>query len=144
MKIINFSLSKISAEKNKTEKGKIEIKSKIDLKDVKEESISISSNKAINLSFSYSVEYTPKFGKIELEGNVIMLAESNETESIMKEWKKKQIPDTMKTPLFNFIMTKCNLKALQLEEELGLPTHIPMPKFSVGKPKEGKNPDYAG
>jgi len=143
MKIINFSLSRITAERNKAEKGKIEVKSKIDLKDVKEESVPISNNKAINLSFSYGIEYAPKFGKIELTGNVIMLTEGNEAEEVVKEWKKKQIPNNMKVHIFNFIMTKCNLKALQLEEELGLPTHIPMPKFSLEKPKE-KNPDYAG
>jgi hypothetical protein len=30
-------------------------------------------------------------------------------------------------------MLKCNIKALSLEEDLGLPFHIPMPKVKAGK-----------
>jgi len=37
----------------------------------------------------------------------------------------------MRVPLFNFIMNKCNIKALYLEDEMGLPLHIPLPKIST-------------
>ena len=35
----------------------------------------------------------------------------------------------------NLILSRCNLKALQLEEELGLPQHAPPPRL-VTQPKD--------
>ena len=67
---------------------------------------------------------------IELKGEIGLLPEPDELKEILKSWKKKQIADKFKTPLFNFIMSKCNIKALGLEDELNLPLHIPMPKLS--------------
>jgi hypothetical protein len=55
---------------------------------------------------------------------------------VLKKWKNKKIEDEVRVPLFNLILTKCNLKALQFEEEFGLPTHIPFPRVSPQQDKE--------
>jgi hypothetical protein len=36
-------------------------------------------------------------------------------------------------------MNKCNLKALNLEEQLGLPFHIPFPKITASPKTEEEN-----
>jgi hypothetical protein len=63
--------------------------------------------------------------------------EISELKDILKKWKGKKLADETRIPLFNTILTKCNLKSLQLEEEFGLPTHIPMPR--VQPPQEDKS-----
>jgi len=67
------------------------------------------------------------------------LNQNGKAPSIIK-WKNKKISDDIRMPLFNMILTKCNLKALQFEEEFALPTHVPMPRLS---PQEN-NQSYVG
>ena len=55
--------------------------------------------------------------------------------------KKKKFTHAMKIPLFNFIMNKCNIKAIQYEDELGLPIHVQMPKL---KAKSNNPANYTG
>jgi hypothetical protein len=52
-----------------------------------------------------------------------------------KLWKKKEMPNAMRLPIFNFILRKCTAKALTLQDELGLPTHIPLPRFDLEEKK---------
>ena len=59
-----------------------------------------------------------------------------ELKQFLDSWKDKKIPEHLRTSLFNFIMNKCNIKALFLEDELGLPLHIPMPKLTIQKKEE--------
>jgi hypothetical protein len=67
---------------------------------------------------------------------VLLLTEKDESKDILKKWKNKKMPEEFRVPLFNIILTKSNLRALQLEEELNLPTHIPLPRI--------RNQDQAG
>jgi hypothetical protein len=60
------------------------------------------------------------------------------------EWKKNKVPDEIKLLVFNFVMTKCNLKALQLEEEFSLPPHIPLPKLTPESERKETKANYAG
>ena len=57
---------------------------------------------------------------------------------ILKQWKKKQVPEEVRTPLLNLIMTKSNIRALQLEEEMNLPYHIPLPSLKQSETEEKK------
>jgi len=144
MRIIGFNIKKISADKKKPLKGKIDIKSNIDLKNITQENVSISDKSAINFEFAFTVGYEPKLAEIEILGNVVALDEEDKFKDILKEWKKKKLNPEIKIPLFNFIMEKCNLKALHLEEELSLPLHIPLPKLQ-SQPTSNNNPaNYAG
>jgi len=150
MKVIGFSINKINAERKAHVKGKLEIKQGINIDDIKKEEVSISKSPAVSFEFTYSLEYSPGFGKIEIKGTLVALDENNESKEILKEWKKKKFAESgIKLSLFNFIMAKCNLKALQLEEEIGFPLHIPMPKLAADTSSSNKSPNnnpanYAG
>ena len=65
-----------------------------------------------------------------------MSASKEDSKTLTKSWKKNEIPDGTKIPLFNVILKKCTTKALQLEEELLLPSHIPMPQLRPQSKKE--------
>jgi len=144
MKIIGFNLNKVSIEKTSIAKGKLEIKSGLDIQDITKEEINISNTNTIKFDFKYTVDYNPNIAKIDLRGFVIILDDKNEGKEILQDWKKKKFNHPVKLPLFNFIMGKCNIKALQLEDELGLPLHIPLPKLQA-TPKGSENKaNYAG
>jgi len=128
MKIIGFNFDKIEAERKEMKKGKKEVNSNINIKDIKEEKIDMfQGKKSFKIEFEFTVDYKPEIAKISLHGHLLTLLEEKESKEIKKSWKKKKISDNLRIPIFNFILKKCNLKALQFEEEFGLPPHIPLP-----------------
>ncbi len=141
MQIIGFNFEKISAEKKNPPKGKLEISSNIDIKKITEEKIDMIKDKSsIRLDFEFKVEYKPEAADIFFKGFVVVLLEKDRAKNLLRSWKKKEMPEEIRIPLFNFILTKSNLRALQLEEELNLPTHLPMPKLKSQQNKQ----DYTG
>lgn len=148
MKIIGFSINKVSGEKKKELKGKSEIKSGLNIDEISKEEINISDKSSLKFDFTFNIDYSPDFGNIEIRGSVMILDDKDEGKEILKEWKKKKFIHPVKLPLFNFIMEKCNLKALQLEEELSLPFHIPFPKLTPVQnqqnPKNDNPANYTG
>lgn len=136
MRILGFNLTKISIERKEKMQEKVNIKSNIEIKDLEKDSIDLTKQEILKISFDFIVNYEPDFARLSLSGYIMTLPDSDELKKIMKSWKDKKVPEEMRIPLFNFIMTKCNLKALELEDELGLPLHVPMPRLSPQKQEE--------
>tara|TARA_Y100000310_G_C20662424_1_gene805510 strand:- start:335 stop:739 length:405 start_codon:yes stop_codon:yes gene_type:complete len=133
MQIIGFNLTKISIDRKEKVEGKLEIKQNINIDDITKDKINISENEILKLNFTFNVDYNPDFAKVELKGQVVLIPEKEELKEIIKSWKKKEVPEKFRVPLFNFIMSKCNIKALALEDEMALPLHVPMPKLNPKK-----------
>jgi len=55
------------------------------------------------------------------------------SKEVLKKWKDKEIPEDFRLVLFNIILKKSSLRALQLEEEMNLPTHFPLPSIKIEK-----------
>jgi len=139
MQVIGFNFEKISAEKKKGVEGKIQISSNIQIKSIKKENISIVKDKpTLKIDFEFKIDYKPNLAEINLQGVVLVTVEKDESKAILKKWKNKKIDEDVRIPLFNIILTKSNLRALQLEEELNLPTHIPLPRI---RPQSDQNPN---
>ncbi len=136
MQIIGFNLIKISVERKEKPEQKLEIKQNINIDSISKDKINISKDEVLKIEFTFNVDYNPDFAKLELKGYVIILPEKEELKKIIKEWKNKKLQEEFRIPLFNFIMSKCNIKALNLEDEMGLPLHIPMPR--LGSKREGQ------
>ena len=130
MRVIGFNLLKISVEKEEQQHKKVEIKQDIDIEDVSKEKVPFSNEEIIKITFSFVVNYNPDFAKLELKGNVMVLPEKDELKDFLKSWKSKQIPEDKRINLFNFIMSKCNVRALDLEDQMNLPLHLPMPRLN--------------
>ncbi|MFA7708022.1 MAG: hypothetical protein WCX73_03665 [Candidatus Pacearchaeota archaeon] len=133
MKIIGFNLTKMSAERKEKSEKELRISQNIDITEIIKEKVHISEEEALKTHFSFVVDYSGDFAKIEFNGFVLLLPEKEELKQTLKNWKDKKLTDEFKVPLFNFIMNKCNIKALNLEDELSLPPHIQMPKISPKK-----------
>ena len=90
MRIIGFNLTKILAERQEEDGQGIRVDQNIDIKDIKEEKIPITNNKALKIKFTLTVTYSKDFGKIELEGSIMTLPDTEEFKSIMDSWKDKK------------------------------------------------------
>ena len=131
--IINFRLDKIHIERKNQPKGNIEAKNNLKVIDIDHESLSaLTKQKALNFKFLFSVVYEPDIAKAEIGGNVTYMADEKQIKEIVEKWKKeKKIKPEIAAPIFNYILAKCNVKALGLEEDLELPFHIPIPRLKA-------------
>ncbi len=154
MQVIGFNFSKISAEKFPDFK-QVPITTNIEITDLQKEKIPLlKEQEAMKFLFNYSLTYdeqkpqessqekspkeeknkspTPKsnpLAKIDLNGQIILSTTKEESKNFQDSWKKKQIPQSAQLFLYNIILRKSASKTLQLQEELGLPSHLPLPKI---------------
>ncbi len=141
MQVIGFNFKKIQAEKKNLSKDKLTIDSNVNIQNITEEKIEAVKDKPVlKFDFNFTVNYKPDVAEIKLQGMVLLMVEKDQSKMIFKKWKNKEVLEEIRVPLFNLILTKCNLKALMLEEELSLPTHIPLPRI---KPQQN-NTNYTG
>lgn len=130
MRIIGFSFKKISAERKKDIKGKLEIKSNMQIENIEKDNIDIAGD-VLKFSYIYTIFYEPGFAKLTFQGSILVVPDKPEDiKKTLKDWKDKKLVEDVRIFLYNFIMAKCNLKALQLEEDFSLPSHIPLPKLT--------------
>lgn len=135
MQLIGFNLKKIHAERSQNFK-RGPINTNIEFVEVEKDKVDFLKDlDAIRISFIFTVTYAdpekkdePKQGEVLFEGDLALSATKDELKDIIKSWKKKQLPDNIRFPLINYILKKCSARALSLEDELNLPTHIPFPQ----------------
>ena len=138
MKLLGFNFTKIQVEKHKDRVEGLKIGTRIDVSDIKEAKASMLKTKdeVLAVKFAYGLDYEPEMAKLDLEGNLIISLESKKAREILKEWKDKKMPEDFRMTLFNLILRKASLKALQLEEEMNLPIHMQLPSLKIGEKKE--------
>lgn len=142
MRIIGFTLNKISGYRSKEFKSK-HTDINIDFLEIIKEELDLIKDRAIKVSFAFKVSYQgekegKKAGEIVYEGEIVINTTEEEAEDIINSWKNKDLSPDFRVPLFNFILQKCSIRALNLEEDLQLPTHIPLPVLRQENPEEKK------
>lgn len=138
MKLMGFNFNKISAEKNANLTKEVKISTNInvnEIKELKQEEFKIKED-LIGVDFIYSVDYSPDFARIELRGNLLLGIDPKDSKKIIKEWSDKKMDEEFQYALFNLILKKSSLKALEIEEEIGLPLHMPL--FNLKKKEDIK------
>lgn len=137
MNIVGFNFLKITASRDAKIKDIENISTSIDVLELEKETVPfLKDSDGLKITFKYVIDYEPKYAQILFEGLLMVSASSDIVKETIKQWKKKQLPADFKIPLFNTIMSKCNLKALNLEEEMGLPLHIKFPHLSAQQPQK--------
>ena len=140
MNVIGFNFTKMSAEKMSQTKPS-NINTNIEFIDVEKDKVEIlKDSEAANISFKYSLNYEArtddkkqnpkKHGEVVFEGRITLSLNKEESKNLTKSWKKKKLPNDIKLPLFNLILRRCTPKTIYLQDEVNLPTHIPMPKIA--------------
>lgn len=138
MRLIGFNFNKINVVKFSNKFKDLKVNTNIDIKEIKKVNSNLFNTKEefIGVRFNYDVVYDPKIAKIELAGDVLFAVESKISKEIIKKWKDKEMLEDFKITLFNIILKKSNLKALQLEDEMNLPLHINMPSLKKQETKQ--------
>ena len=133
MAIIGSSFTKINAEKKAPAKGKINISNNASIKSVEEYPLpGKTTQKGLKFTFGFVSKYEPNIGEINIQGNVILLLEAKKGVEVIANWKKdKKLPKEVMTPVLNTALTKCNIQALILSRDIGLPPPIPLPKIKT-------------
>ena len=126
---MEFNFTKINVEKEKDSFTDLKISNSIDVSSIEEvkQEILKSKEDVLAIKFKYSVLYNPKIAKVELEGNILLSVEPSMTKEVIKKWKDKETPEEFRMPLFNIILRKAGVKALELEDGMNLPLHMQMP-----------------
>lgn len=138
MQIIGFNFTKLSAEKiSKVTKPPI---TNIEFIDFEKEKVPfLKEDEAANIKFKYHLDYDGEGkkeaseGTVFLEGKIVMSISKDELKNITKSWKKKELPEEIKMPLFNLILRRCTPRAITLQDEVNLPFHVPMPRVEQRK-----------
>lgn len=146
MKVIGYHLTKVLAEKKAEAKTINSINTSIEFVNIEKDKIeNIKDFEVIKVNFNFTVSYenqadkkdnSLKIARIELEGNLIFAADKEESKELLKFSKKKDLPNNMKVPLNNVVFKKCLVKAIELEESLNLPYHIPIPQATLQQQKQ--------
>ena len=138
MKLLGFNFTKIQVEKFKERVENLKIGTRIDISEIKEAKAGLLKTKdeILAIKFVYGLDYEPGMAKLDLEGNLVISLESKKAREVLREWKDKKMPEEFKTTLFNLVLRKSSLRALQLEEEMNLPIHMQLPTLRIGEKKE--------
>ena len=138
MRIVGFNFKKISVEKTGEKVENLKINTKVDIPyiDYLKQEFVKTKDELIQVDFEYIVNYEPNFAKIELIGNVVIALDQKDAREVVKHWKDKEMSEELRMNLFNLILRKSNIKALELEDEMNLPLHIPFPPLKIDKKQE--------
>ena len=133
MKLIGLSFDKISAEKTGEKLEGVKVDSNIEITDIKKADFNLLKDKEemLDIKFKQTIQYSPDYAKLEFKGMMIISLDFKEAKELLKNWQKsKKIPDELQLTFLNIIITRSAPKAMQLEEDLGIPFHIPLPRIA--------------
>ena len=132
MKLIGFNYHKIKAEKLKDASKETKATTNIDILDMSSLGEALGKEKGVlKVDFNYSIKYSPEVANLGFEGNVLLSGTNEEVDKIVEGWKSKKISQSVKATIFNIILRKANVRAIELEDELNLPLHVSMPQVRV-------------
>jgi hypothetical protein len=139
MKLMGFNFRKIFIERKSDSLENIKIDTKINIANVEklENNLFKGTDKELfKIDFVYIIDYSSEIAKIELSGNLLIAVEKDLSAKILEKWENKKLPEEIKITVFNIILKKSNIRALELEEQMNLPTHIPLPLLKKQEDKE--------
>ncbi len=132
MKLVGFNFTKISTEKKKEITKDLKVNTNIEIKNIEDQKSDIFKDKDLmKFDYVFEINYEPDFAKLNFQGAILILFDKEDNLKEVKEkWKDKKIPEDIRIYLMNVILSRCNIRSLQLEEDLGIPFHIPVPRVT--------------
>ena len=132
-----FVLTKLKAERFEQKLEELKVETSINIDSIKEHPTNAEGKekKYLVVSFDYQIKYSKKVADVEVGGKVFLEVDPETASDVLNKWKKKEVSSDFKLAVFNLILMKGNIKAIQIEDELGLPTHFKLPSISLEKKK---------
>ncbi len=139
MPVIAFNLERLLAEKNSPVNKNIKVENNMKITSV---SLIPKRDNLLKFDFEFTTEYKPDIGNLKINGHLIFREENKKIKEILDTWRKnKKLNKEVMTLISNFILIKCNIKALGLSEQINLPPHIRLPMIQIETKEKG---DYIG
>ena len=133
MTIVGVHITKVNAERNmKSSAQKVGINNNITIKDVSEHDFMLGSAKqqVLKYTFVFNCKYTPDVGSIDVEGDVMVLADIEETKKVLQEWKSnKRVHSDQTEEILNSALMRSNIQAIKVSQDLNLPSPVPLPRI---------------
>ncbi len=130
MRVVGFGLSKQFAEKLSEPQTQFSVNTGINIKDIQPVKVEFLKNEdALSFTFELKITYEKEVAKITFGGNMIVAMDKKSASEVLKKWVDKKVPDMVRIAVFNFIMSRCTIKAMQFEDDFNLPKHIQIPQF---------------
>jgi hypothetical protein len=138
MRLIGFNLTKLNLEKKSDNFKGMKINSGINIIEVKEVNSTLfnAQESILMLKFNQYFNYDKDIANLSFYGNLIISTDQKQAKEVLNKWEDKKLPEEFRLAVFNLIFKKITLKALQFEEELNLPPHIPFPTFKQDDKKK--------
>ena len=131
MPIVGFNFTKLAADRKKEQiKGDVKVRNDLVLQSLTPVEIDMGSKKqtVLKLVFDFLIEYQPGVGNMLLSGHLLFFETPENVKSITDMWKKeKKIPQQFAINFINVILTRSNIKALELSSSISLPPHFRLP-----------------
>ncbi len=132
--IVGFHFTKLLVELHQPIQGKINVRNDLTIKEVKEQPLTgvKISHKTVSFQFAFTVSYTPHIADILLVGDIYYAIEPKKADELLATWKsKRKVNADVSLEVLNYALQRCNIRALEMAQELSLPTHIPMPRVNL-------------
>ena len=146
--IVGFNFKKINVERKEKLVRGMKVVYNMDIANVYGQDFSLNkskSHKILGFDFNFTVNYGPKIADLAIGGTVNFMLPTEEFDKVLELWKKdKKLPKAVSVPVINVILDRCNIKALELEQDLSLPTHLPMPSIGANKTDNKEAEKYIG
>ena len=132
MPILGINFTKIQAERKTPIQGKININNNIAINDVKKHELKLQGQDSLKVEFEFTAKFEPNIGDIIITGDTIIVNQPKKIEEILAQFKKdKRLPADILAQVMNNLLTKCNIEALIIGREVGLPPTLNMPKVKT-------------
>lgn len=125
LKLMGSRFTSISGKRQSNFKGNLSVNANIkitNIETVKE------TKEAIKVEYDFGIDYGES-GNVDLKGILFLYTDSKTIKILVKSWKEKKFDTPEHVKITNAIIQKATVKALELEEELGLPFHIRLPSL---------------
>ena len=132
IKIVGSRIAKIEAERNPDFSGKLTIQTNLKVNTIEKVK---DSKETIKVNYNFEISYA-ELGKINLELNLFLASTQKTIKEILKSWEAKKFDTEEQIAITNILIQKASIKAITLEEELGLPIHIRLPSIEKQKTKD--------
>ena len=139
MPIVGFSFTKIEVEKKPLVSQQVNIKNDLQLGNVElAKKNDYTTTDIVRFNFTFEVIYG-EIGNINLTGYLVYSDDPEKLKRLVEIWEKeKRIPAILVQQVLNAMLVKCNIKALELAQDVGLPPHFELPKLKINVPKQEK------
>lgn len=132
LKLLGDRILSVSANRTENYDGKISLNTNLKLTNME---VANDDDNAMKVSYTFIIDYSD-LGKIEISGYIFVGGNSDQIKGLLDKWEKKEFDSPEHAGITNLIIQKTSIRALQLEEELGLPIHMRLPTVTLNSDSE--------